>query len=106
MTISRSLEQTQAGLCFKAPKTKSGRREIGLPPIAIEALKEHRLRQLEMRVKLGLGKLNDDALIFTTPDGAADAAQQSQPRLGAVYEGAQVAADQLSQPETSAMSAC
>jgi integrase len=69
MTISRSLEQTQAGLAFKAPKTKSGRREIGLPPIAIEALKTHRLRQLELRVRLGLGKLKDDALIFTTPDG-------------------------------------
>ena len=69
MTISRSLEQTRAGLAFKAPKTRSGRREIGLPPIAIEALQAHRLRQLEMRVKLGLGKLKDDALIFTTPDG-------------------------------------
>ena len=54
---------------FKQPKTKSGRREVALPPIAIEALKDHRLRQLEMRVRLGLGKLNDDALVFTTPDG-------------------------------------
>jgi integrase len=69
MTISRSLEQTRAGLAFKAPKTKSGRREIGLPPIAIEALQAHRVRQLEMRLRLGLGKLKDDALIFTTPDG-------------------------------------
>jgi integrase len=68
MTISRSLEQTRSGLRFKAPKTKSGRREIGLPPIAIEALEAHRLRQLEMRMKLGLGKLTSDALIFTTPD--------------------------------------
>jgi integrase len=69
MTISRSLEQTRAGLRFKQPKTKSGRREIALPPIAIEALKDHRLRQLEMRVRLGLGKLSNDALVFTTPDG-------------------------------------
>jgi integrase len=69
MTISRSLEQTRAGLSFKRPKTKSGLREISLPPIAVEALKDHRLRQLEMRVRLGLGKLGDDALVFTTPDG-------------------------------------
>lgn len=70
MTISRSLEQTRAGLAFKSPKTKNGRREIGLPPIAIEALQAHRLRQLELRVRLGLGKLGADALVFTTPDGA------------------------------------
>jgi integrase len=69
MTISRSLEQTRTGLSFKRPKTKSGLREISLPPIAVEALKDHRLRQLEMRVRLGLGKLGDDALVFTTPDG-------------------------------------
>jgi integrase len=69
MTISRSLEQTRAGLSFKRPKTKSGVRHVSLPPIAIEALKEHRLRQLERRVLLGLGKPGNDALVFTTPDG-------------------------------------
>jgi integrase len=69
MTIERSLEQTRAGLSFKAPKTRSGRRHVSLPVLAIEALKAHRVRQLEMRVRLGLGKLNDDALVFTTPDG-------------------------------------
>ena len=61
MTISRSLEQTRAGLRFKQPKTKSGWREIALPPIVVEALKAHRLRQLERRMWLGLGKLTDDA---------------------------------------------
>jgi integrase len=69
MTIERSLEQTRAGLSFKAPKTRSGRRHVSLPVIAVEALKAHRIRQLEMRVRLGLGKLNDDTLVFTTPDG-------------------------------------
>ena len=69
MTIERSLEQTRAGLSFKAPKTRSGRRHVSLPVIAIEALKAHRIRQLEMRVRLGLGKPDDDTLVFTTPDG-------------------------------------
>jgi integrase len=68
MTISRSLEQTRAGLAFKSPKTKSGRREIGLPQIAIEALEEHRLQQLELRMRLGLGKPGADALVFSTPN--------------------------------------
>jgi integrase len=69
MTIERSLEQTRAGLAFKAPKTRNGRRHVSLPVIAIEALKAHRIRQLEMWMRLGLGKLNDDTLVFTTPDG-------------------------------------
>jgi integrase len=56
-------------LSFKAPKTKSGKRTISIPPIAIEALREHRIRQLEARVKAGLGKAGPDTLIFTTPDG-------------------------------------
>ena len=70
MKIERSLEQTRAGLAFKAPKTKSGRRQVSLPERAIEALKAHRIRQLEMRVRLGLGKPDDDTLVFTTPSGA------------------------------------
>lgn len=31
MTIERSLEQTRAGLSFKQPKTRSGRRHVSLP---------------------------------------------------------------------------
>jgi integrase len=69
MTIERSLEQTRAGLSFKQPKTRSGRRHVSLPVIAIGALKAHRLRQLERRMRLGLGKPNDDTLVFTTHDG-------------------------------------
>jgi integrase len=69
MTIERSLEQTRAGLSFKAPKTRSGRRHVSLPVLAIEALKAHRIRQLETRVRLGLGKPDGDTLVFTTPDG-------------------------------------
>ena len=68
MTIERSLEQTRAGLSFKQPKTRSGRRHVSLPALAIEALKAHRVRQLEMRMRLGLGKPDDGALVFTTPD--------------------------------------
>src|SRR5262249_16844015 len=38
MRIERSLEQTRAGVKFKAPKTKNGRRTVALPAIAVEAL--------------------------------------------------------------------
>jgi integrase len=36
-----------------APKTRKGRRQIVLPPSAIEALRAHRTRQLEQRLALG-----------------------------------------------------
>lgn len=54
--IERSLEQTRAGLRFKLPKTKHGRRVVALPPIILEALRAHRRRQLELRLALGLGQ--------------------------------------------------
>lgn len=69
MRIERSLEQTRAGLKFKTPKTKNSRRTISLPPTAIDALRKHRLQQLEMRVALGQGKPDADALVFSNIDG-------------------------------------
>jgi integrase len=69
-TISRSLEQTRAGLAFKAPKTKSGKRVVAIPQVAVEALRAHRIRQLEIRAKAGLGKPGRDALVFSQWDGS------------------------------------
>jgi integrase len=69
-TIERSLEQTRAGLSFKRPKTRSGARRVTLPQIAIEALTEHRRRQLEQRLRFGLGKPDVDTLVFSTFDGS------------------------------------
>ena len=63
--IREALEETKAhGLRFKPTKTKSGRRDIELPDIVVEALRDHRRQQLEQRVAMGLGKLADDALVF------------------------------------------
>jgi len=68
--IERSLEQTKGGLRFKAPKTKHGRRTVALPPMAVEALRAHRRRQLELRLALGLGKPGPDGLVFCAHDGS------------------------------------
>jgi integrase len=46
-------------------KTKSGRRDLSLPDIVVETLREHRKDALEMHVALGLGRLEPDALVFT-----------------------------------------
>lgn len=67
--IERSLEQTKAGLRVKAPKTKAGRRTVSLPRFAIEALRDHRRQQLELRLAVGAGKLPGDAPVFGNLEG-------------------------------------
>jgi integrase len=66
LRVERSLEQTRAGLRFKAPKTRHGRRSISIPPSAVVELRAHRLAQQEQRLALGLGKAE---LVFPMIDG-------------------------------------
>jgi integrase len=68
--VDRSMEQTRAGLRFKSPKTASGRRVVSLPQGTVAMLREHRVRQMELRLKLGAGKLGDDDLVFAKADGS------------------------------------
>jgi integrase len=68
--VREALEETpQHGVCFKAPKTKAGRRDISLPDVLVDVLREHRRAQLELRLRLGTGKLQDDDLLFADIDG-------------------------------------
>jgi integrase len=69
--VREALEETKRhGVRFKSTKTKNGRRDISLPDIVVETLREHRKAELELRFALGLGKLDPDALVFPeTPDG-------------------------------------
>ncbi len=69
VTIKRSLEETRAGLRFKAPKTEHGRRTISLPPSSVDALRAHRRHQLELRIALGQGRPESSALVFSTVEG-------------------------------------
>jgi integrase len=71
LRVERSLEFTQAGgLRFKAPKTKHGKRTISLPTSAVELLRGRRLKLLEERMALGLGKPDGETLLFGKPDGS------------------------------------
>jgi integrase len=72
ISVREAVEETKAGLRLKEPKTKAGKREVTLPDIAVEALREHRRQQLEMRLACGLGKLADDALIFARLDDSPE----------------------------------
>ena len=66
--VREALEETKArGLRVKTPKTKAGRRDVSLPEIVVDALREHRREQLEFRMALGIGKMPGDALVFSAP---------------------------------------
>jgi integrase len=67
--VERSLEETVAGLRFKAPKTRAGIRTVSLPVSVVEVLRAHKIKQMELRMALGLGKLPEDALVFANADG-------------------------------------
>jgi integrase len=64
LRVERSLEQTKAGLRFKEPKTKHGRRQVALPASVTAALRSHRKEQQEQRLALGLGRDDPDGLVF------------------------------------------
>lgn len=76
LRIERALEETKAGLTFKAPKTKRGIRTITIDDDLVGLLKAERERHLRIMagvpdgpttVDLGLVKLPDWALIFPSP---------------------------------------
>ena len=69
--VREAIEETdEHGIRFKEPKSKAGRRDITLPDMLVDALREHRKAQLELRMKMGQGKMPDDALLFATLEGA------------------------------------
>jgi integrase len=68
LSVVQSLEQTDEGLRFKAPKTKRSRRTIALPQSAVEILTLHRAQQARERLQLGLGK-DQRGLVFTQLTG-------------------------------------
>ena len=68
--VREAVEYTKAyGLRFKPPKSKAGRRDITMPDLLIETLRDYRKAQLELRIKLGAGRLPDDALLFADLEG-------------------------------------
>src|SRR5437660_6442258 len=67
LKVREALEQTKKyGIRFKAAKTKAGRRDITLPDVLVDVLREHRKAALELRMQLGAGRLPDNALLFAT----------------------------------------
>ena len=68
--VREALEETRGQeIRLKAPKSKARKRDITLPEIVVETLREYRRAQLELRLRLGLGKHSDEDLLFSTPEG-------------------------------------
>ena len=69
LSVAQTLEETKAGgLVFKTPKTERSRRVITLPAIAVDALRQHRIRQAQDRLRAGL-LWGDHDLVCCRPDG-------------------------------------
>jgi integrase len=69
--VREAIEETKAqGIRIKPPKTKAGRRDVTLPDVLVDALRDYRKVKQEASLKIGIGKLPDDALLFAEPDGS------------------------------------
>lgn len=68
MRLSKSLEQTKAGLRLKCTKGEKPR-EISLPKSSVEVLRLHLARQVENRRLFGPDYREDLNLVFAEPDG-------------------------------------
>jgi len=68
LTVNQTLEQTRGGVRAKAPKTKSSRRSVTIPDVAMGDLREHRRTVAERCLRLGMG-WDDEALICARYDG-------------------------------------
>ena len=55
LNVRHSLEDTKAGLTLKSPKTKTGKRDIHIPALAVEVLRAHKAEQDELWLQLEIG---------------------------------------------------
>ena len=67
LRIQRALSRSKAGWKFEEPKTSRSRRTVTLPMTTLRALREHRVKQLEERLKSA--DYADLDLMFATSSG-------------------------------------
>lgn len=68
--VRKGLKEVGTTLQFVEPKSDRSRRTITMPTIALQALKAHRARQREERMKAGR-QWREQRLVFATPVGTA-----------------------------------
>ena len=67
LSIIESAEQTKARVRYKQPKSGKGR-SVALSETVVEELRQHRARQAEALLKLGI-RLSEDGFVVAQPDG-------------------------------------
>jgi integrase len=81
--VRAALDETEVdGVTVKEPKSEAGKRDITLPAVVVDALRDHRRAQLEQRLLLGLGKPSGGELVFPGDDGAHQAPRAFSQRWG------------------------
>ncbi len=69
--VERQLQRYERAYHLDTLKTPKSRRTVGLPDALVEALRDHRIRQLEDRLRAGPAwDGNEWGLVFTTPAGS------------------------------------
>jgi integrase len=68
LSVQRSIGRAKGGLVIDAPKTARGRRQVKLIGPAIAALRAHKARQAEIRLREG-PEWRDGGFVFTTSIG-------------------------------------
>ncbi|MDQ3999719.1 MAG: site-specific integrase [Actinomycetota bacterium] len=84
LQVRRVLSEARSGRIFEAPKSGKGR-QIRLTRYATEALKRHRKRQLEERMKLA-GLWQDQGLVFPSQVGTPLSARNLQRHFKALLK--------------------
>ena len=70
VAVIQTLIPVGYAITYSTPKTAKGRRSVALDAFTVNALRGHRVRQLEERLALGLGMPGEDGLVFTDVDGS------------------------------------
>ena len=69
ISIQQTLQRLpDQGFFYTEPKSQKSRRQVLIPPVLVEIVKEHRRRQLENKVRLG-GEYQNHGLVFPKQDG-------------------------------------
>jgi integrase len=89
LSINQAQERIKGKVMYKSPKTRTSRRTITLPAACVAALREHKARQAEQRLALGLG-CDPEALVFIRPDGGPMDADTLSKAFSRLIKGARV----------------
>lgn len=99
IAVREVLQETKEGARVKDTlKTKAGRRDVSLPDIVLDVLRQVRRDQLEQRLALGLGRLPDDALVFPAREGGPSRSNQPVERMGGCGGGHRLAGRDVPRP--------